>query len=61
MRCYVTHKPCTCDLDDVCANGCYHDEKIDLSDPELPDPFRAGEISSDHHLFYLNGIDRGSQ
>lgn len=58
MRCYVTGKPCTCDLDDIAVHACIYDgpDRGPSVDKDIQDPFRAGEVGLDDHLFYLNGI-----
>lgn len=59
MRCYVDNKPCTCELDDIAAHACVKDTASDRGphvSEDIPDPFRAGEIGLDDHLFYLNGM-----
>lgn len=57
MRCYVDSIPCSCELDDVATNGCRKDSARGPEDNlDDFDPFRAGEVSEDTHLFYLNGL-----
>lgn len=55
MRCYVDGHVCTCDLDEISLHSCHKDGPDDIFD-ETFDPLRAGELSDETHLFYLNGL-----
>lgn len=56
MRCYVDGHVCTCDLDEISIHSCHKDGPDEDSFDETFDPLRAGELSDEAHLFYLNGL-----